>query len=233
MNIAALEDHPDEARLIAQILSDAGHTCTLFSTGTALLADLKKNTYDLLLLDWLLPDMTGYDVLNAVRNTLDSQVLVLFLSNQDLEENIVAGLMAGGDDYMVKPVRRAELLARIHSMSRRLPVYANAGTAVTDQQMLEIGPYRLDKIMKSAEVHGEEVDLKPKEFDIALILLQNPGAIVSRETIMDHVWGHQLLMTSRTLDTHISQVRRKLRFKPENGVKLSTVYTLGYRLDFL
>lgn len=229
MKIAVLEDDAVEAQLIQRILTRAGHICTGFSTGASLLKNLKTDAYDLLLLDWALPDMTGYDVLNWVRTNLGPEIIVLFLSNHDLEENIVASLMAGGDDYLVKPARSAELLARIHSMSRRL----SGSTTPVDNGLLEVGPYRLDKILKTAEVHGVAIELKPKEFNIALLLLQNAGAIVSRETLMEEVWGRELVTTSRTLDTHISQVRRKLMFSPENKIKLSTVYSLGYRLDLL
>src|SRR5450830_1057462 len=104
MNIAALEDDPNEASLIQQILVSAGHACTVFGTGNALIDALRTQHFDLLVLDWNLPDMTGYEVVNWVRGNLSTQVLVLFLSNRSLEENIVLGLMAGGDDYMLKPV---------------------------------------------------------------------------------------------------------------------------------
>ncbi|RXZ36117.1 DNA-binding response regulator [Oxalobacteraceae bacterium CAVE-383] len=247
MNIAALEDDPNEASLIQQILVNAGHACTVFSTGAALLDALRARHFDLLVLDWNLPDMTGYDVVNWVRSNLSAQVLVLFLSNRALEENIVLGLMAGGDDYMLKPVRRAELLARVHALSRRLAPAPSASvphrapatsapaaaTPAAESPTLEIGPYRLNRILKSARLHGKPVELKPKEFDIAFILFQNAGGIVARDKLIEAVWGRELVMTSRTLDTHMSNVRGKLVLKPENGVKLTTIYTLGYRLDLL
>lgn len=232
MNIAILEDNPAEAQLTLQILQTAGHICHVFDTGSSLLDDLKTNTYDLLLLDWTLPDMTGYDVLGWVRENLPPQVIVLFLSNHDLEENIVASLMAGGDDYLVKPARSAELLARIHSMARRVSGEI-ASTVADDNHIVEFGPYRLNKILKTAELNDEVITLKPKEFDIFLVLLQNVGTIVSREILMENVWGRELIMTSRTLDTHISQMRHKAKLYPENQVKLSTVYSLGYRLNLL
>lgn len=231
MHIAVLEDDPDEAKLIRQVLEEAGHTCELFSTGTTLLAILPSSRFDLLILDWRLPDMTGFDVLKKVRNELGLESLVLFLSNHDLQEHIVAALMAGGDDYMLKPIRGAELLARIHALGRRLhPREKEIGER---EPVMQIGPYRLNRLMHTVELRGETIELKPKEFGIALTLLKNVGAIVSRQMLMESVWGRELVMTSRTIDTHISQVRRKLMFKPENGVKLSTVYTLGYRLDLL
>lgn len=239
MNIAALEDDPNEASLIHQILTNAGHACTVFGTGQALLDALRTRHFDMLVLDWNLPDMTGYEVVNWVRSHLSAQVLVLFLSNRSLEENIVLGLMAGGDDYMLKPVRRAELLARVHALSRRLaPMPAGSvpnpsALPPADNPTVEVGPYRLNRILKTAQLNGKTVELKPKEFDIAFILFQNAGGIVARDKLIEAVWGRELVMTSRTLDTHMSNVRSKLALKPENGVKLTTIYTLGYRLDLL
>ncbi|HEY4073013.1 MAG TPA: response regulator transcription factor [Herbaspirillum sp.] len=244
MNIAALEDDPIEANLIQQILVNAGHTCTLFETGNTLIETLRTRHFDLLVLDWNLPDMTGYDVVNWVRSNLSSQVLVLFLSNRALEENIVLGLMAGGDDYMLKPVRRAELLARIHALSRRLAPPAGLATVSAvmamaaasppaENPVLELGAYRFNKILRTALFQGKPVELKPKEFDIAFVLFQNAGGIVSRDKLIEMVWGRELMMTSRTLDTHMSNVRSKLALRPENGIKLTTIYTLGYRLDLL
>ncbi len=233
MIVAVLEDNPEEANLLHHILVSAGHDCTIYSTGQALIDALQIQHFELLILDWSLPDMTGYDVVNWVRNKLSTQLLVLFLSNRALEENVVLALMAGGDDYMVKPASRAELLARVHALSRRVSRPSVGASTTTENEILQVGAYRLNRIMKSAEVHGKPVELKPKEFDIAFMLMQNIGAIVSREKLMETVWGRDLLTTSRTLDTHMSNVRSKLGLKPENKVKLSTIYTHGYRLDLL
>lgn len=236
MRIAILEDDPTEAALADHILSGAGHVCSRYGTGTELITALGQQQFDLLVLDWMLPDMTGFEVVNWVRSHLSAQVLVLFLSNRALEENIVFALMSGGDDYMVKPARRAELLARVHALSRRLPVPATGPgpkAAPVDDGNLEVGAYRFNRILKRASLRGETVELKPKEFDIAFALFCNIGGIVSREKLTEAVWGRDLVMTSRTLDTHMSNVRSKLALKPENQIKLTTIYTLGYRLDYL
>ncbi|WP_034295544.1 response regulator transcription factor [Herbaspirillum sp. RV1423] len=232
MRIAILEDEPAEAALVQHILTGAGHNCTLYDTGTQLIDALGSRRFDLLVLDWMLPDMTGHDVVNWVRSHLSAQVLVLFLSNRALEENIVLALMAGGDDYMIKPARRAELLARVHALSRRLPAQESEAAPPSDDK-LEVGAYRFNRILKQASLHGKAIELKPKEFDIAFALFRNVGGIVSREQLTEEVWGRDLVMTSRTLDTHMSNVRSKLALKPENQVKLTTIYTLGYRLDCL
>lgn len=231
MNIAILEDDPAEAELVRQTLVQGGHVCRHFDTGAALIEALRQQHFDLLVLDWILPDMTGHQVLDWVRANLGRQVLVLILSSRSLEEHVVLGLMAGGDDYMVKPARRAELTARVHALSRRLPAPETA-PARAPSEWLEAGPYRFHKRLRTAQLHGAAVELKPKEFDISWLLFANAGGIVSRDTLVEQVWARDLV-TSRTLDTHMSLVRTKLALRPENGVKLTTIYTLGYRLDVL
>jgi DNA-binding response OmpR family regulator len=232
MKIATLEDDPIESKLIHQIVTAAGHECATFHEGKTLIAALRQQVFDLLILDWHLPDMTGKDVIEWVRANVGEDIVVMFLTNRVLEENIVTGLMAGADDYMTKPIREAELSARIHALSKRIrplsPANSMASPAVNT---IEVGIFSFDLFRKMATVRGEPVDLKPKEFDIAVLFFQNIGQLVSREKIMEEVWGRELMMTSRTLDTHMSQVRTKLQLKLDNNVRLTTVYTIGYRLD--
>ena len=114
---------------------------------------------------------------------------------------------------------------RRHVSENDTAVVAPQATAV------EVGIFHFDLLRKTATIRGEPVDLKPKEFDIAALFFQNIGQLISRERIMEEVWGRELMMTSRTLDTHMSQVRTKLQLKLDNNVRLTTVYTIGYRLD--
>ncbi|RQO38763.1 DNA-binding response regulator [Herminiimonas sp. KBW02] len=233
MRIASLEDDPIESQLINQVITDAGHECTSFADGKTLIAALQSQRFDILILDWHLPDMTGKDVIEWVRGNIGENIIVMFLTNRVLEENIVAGLMAGADDYMTKPIREAELSARIHALSKRIRLVAGNDAAVVAPQasVIEVGIFNFDLMRKTATIRGEPVELKPKEFDIAALFFQNIGQLISRERIMEEVWGRELMMTSRTLDTHMSQVRTKLQLKLDNNVRLTTVYTIGYRLD--
>ncbi len=233
MRIASLEDDPIESQLINQVITDAGHECTSFADGKSLIAALKTQRFDILILDWHLPDMTGKDVIEWVRRNIGENIIVMFLTNRVLEENIVAGLMAGADDYMTKPIREAELSARIHALSKRIRHVSESDAAVVAPQAtaVEVGIFNFDLMRKTATIRGEPVELKPKEFDIAALFFQNIGQLISRERIMEEVWGRELMMTSRTLDTHMSQVRTKLQLKLDNNVRLTTVYTIGYRLD--
>lgn len=232
MKIATLEDDPIESKLIYQIVTAAGHECVTFHEGKSLIAALRQQMFDLLILDWHLPDMTGKDVIEWVRTNVGEDIVVMFLTNRVLEENIVTGLMAGADDYMTKPIREAELSARIHALSKRIRLAPQAGAQLSSNTAtIEVGIFHFDLLRKLATIRGESVDLKPKEFDIAVLFFQNVGQLISRERIMEDVWGRELMMTSRTLDTHMSQVRTKLQLKLDNNVRLTTVYTIGYRLD--
>lgn len=234
MKIASLEDDPIESTLIHQIVTEAGHECTTFTEGQSLIDALRHQVFDLLILDWHLPDMTGKEVIEWVRKHIGENIVVMFLTNRILEENIVTGLMAGADDYMTKPIREAELSARIHALSKRLramPSAADNAALSPPATSLEVGMFSFDLLRKTASIRDEIVDLKPKEFDIALLFFQNIGQLISREKIMEEVWGRELMMTSRTLDTHMSQVRTKLQLKLDNNVRLTTIYTIGYRLD--
>lgn len=228
MRMAALEDDPMEAALIRQTVIGAGHECEIFSQGAALIDALQRQAFDLLILDWNLPDMTGDQVIAWIRRHLSPELVVMFLTSRALEEDVVAGLMAGADDYMTKPIRQAELAARVHALSKRIRQPKSA-----EPVLIEQGVFKLDLMMKTASVRGQPVELKPKEFDIAAMLFRNIGQIVPRDKIMETVWGRELVMTSRTLDTHMSQVRTKLQLKLDNGVRLSTIYTIGYRLDVM
>ncbi|ABR89971.1 two-components system response regulator [Janthinobacterium sp. Marseille] len=233
MRIASLEDDPIESQLIHQVITAAGHECTSFADGKSLITALQTQRFDILVLDWHVPDMTGKDVIEWVRGSIGENIIVMFLTNRVLEENIVAGLMAGADDYMTKPIREAELSARIHALSKRIRHVSenDAAVAVPQATAVEVGIFHFDLLRKIATIRGEPVDLKPKEFDIAALFFQNIGQLISRERIMEEVWGRELMMTSRTLDTHMSQVRTKLQLKLDNNVRLTTVYTIGYRLD--
>ncbi len=225
MNIASVEDDPSQAELIQQILVSAGHTCDSFSGGKAFLRAMRERSYDLLVMDWQLPDISGYDVVTHVRLHSGQYPPILFLTSRSLEEDIVMGLAGGADDYMIKPVRRGELLARVGALLRRTYPSAPANDAIV------VGAYRLDPVARTASLNGVEVDIAPREFDLALYLFRNMDRLLSREVVEQAVWGRSLGASSRTLDTHLSRLRIKLGLRPENGVRLASVYSYGYRFE--
>ncbi len=229
MIIASLEDDLVQAELIARTLTEAGYECRTFNQGKTLLAALAKpHDFDLLLLDWELPDVSGLDVLRWVRTNLGHALPVLFLTSRTQEEDLVTGLQAGADDYIEKPLRRGELIARVNAVTRRLHLNAPA-----QDDRFSFGGYDIHPEQGHISLNGAAVTLAPKEFELALLLFRNPGRLFSRDVLSSAVWNREIPATSRTLDTHLSNIRRKLQLRPENGVRLTASYALGYRLELL
>ncbi|EYS85076.1 transcriptional regulator [Cupriavidus sp. SK-4] len=224
--IASLEDAPADAALIRQVITGAGHDCVTFAESRRLLLALRDAGFDLLLLDWQMPDLSGREVLAWVRTHLDRRIPVMFLTCREAELDIVNALAAGADDYMVKPVRPAELAARIDCLLRRAYPAQLAPLAP-----LRLGEYAFDCALRKVTCNGHPVGLTPKEFDLAVLPFRNEGRIVTRDHITAAVWGREISPLSRTIDTHVSRVRSKLGLQAGHGLRLTPVYTHGYRLE--
>jgi DNA-binding response OmpR family regulator len=225
MRIAVLDDDLDQADFVAQTLQMAGHTCYVFSEGRALVHELKHQTYDLLVLDWNLPDLCGDDVLRWVRKHLVDRVPVFFMTSRDAESDIASILDQGADDYLVKPFSGRILLARVGSLLRRAyQINTNAGKEV-------FGEFEFDRIATQVIVKGVVVSLTKKEFDLGLLLFRHLSRPLSRAYIRDAVWKHEIEIFSRTMDTHVSMLRVKLGLRAQNGYVLMPIYGYGYRLE--
>ncbi|VVE25485.1 response regulator, OmpR-family [Pandoraea eparura] len=226
MRIASVEDDEDQAEMIRQILTGIGHVCEGFASGATFMAAARREPYDLVVLDWQLPDMSGLDLLRWVRNELGDLPPVLFVTNRTLEDDMVRAIEAGADDYMVKPVRAGEMGARIQAILRRaLP------DVTRSEDLIQIGSYSISTRSQTVRIHGDLVSISPREFDLVLFLFRNVGKTLNRETVEKAVWGRQIGRDSRTVDTHLSRLRVKLALRPENGVKLVSVYGKGFRLE--
>ena len=225
MHIALLEDDQDQSVLVQAWLEDAGHKCAVFSSGKDLTMSLLHESYDLLVLDWLVPDMNGIEVLQWVRDNMDWRIPVLFITQRDAEEDVVEALESGADDYMAKPVKRAEMLARIGSISRR------SQSVQGDDDVLEFTPYTLQRSSRTVKLNGQNIEVTRKEFELTLFFFRNAGRVLSRGYILETVWGRSAEVNTRTVDTHISRLRRKLAIGAENGWKLTSIYQHGYRLE--
>ncbi len=224
MRIALLEDELEQSRHIQLILTEPGHQCDSFQTGQSLLSALQHRSYDLLVLDWQIPDMTGIDVLRFVRAQLNWRIPVVFLTQRDSEQDIVQALDAGADDFLAKPARPAELLARIKALARRI-------NPDNEKELLNFGPFQIDTQQRIISLHGEVVTLTDKDFDLSLFLFQNQGRLLTREMLLERVWGVTRDINTRTVDTHMSRLRRRLGLNPENGFRIKTIYQRGYRLE--
>lgn len=225
MRIAILEDDVHVGQLMSLWLEQAGHDGQLFATGEAFRKALVRESFDLLILDRVLPDTSGDAELAWVRGYVDWHIPVIFVTVSDTEEEIVKGLTNGADDYMVKPVRERELLARIAAVARRSQ-HAGEG-----REKLEFPPYVIDLAAHVLTVNGQAVELTHKEFELVVFLFRNAGRMLSRGHILESVWGRTAEQNTRTVDTHISRIRVKLGLAPGNGWRLTAVYHYGYRLE--
>jgi DNA-binding response OmpR family regulator len=223
--VGFLEDDPDQAELIALWLEQAGYTPRVFRSATEFRRRLGNEAVDLLLLDWMLPDASGLDVISWIRASANSDLPVIFLTARAREEDIVKGLESGGDDYVVKPPKQAELLARMAAVLRRRGVDGEAGAE------LRLPPYQIDLARRRISLGDREVELTQREFDLATYLFRRQGRIVSRDALLENVWNMSPSVSTRTVDTHISRLRKKLELNGEHGWRLTAVYQHGYRLE--
>jgi len=224
MRIAYLEDDPDQAALIAKWLESAGHVCHHFDRGHALQRSLATESFDLYLLDWHLPDADGLQVLKEIRAHVP-QAVVLFVTARDRDDDVVRVLKAGADDFIGKPVRKGELLARIEARARR------ARVAEEPSSRVEVAPFILDREARKLLRDGKPLALTDKEYALAEFLFMNVGELLSRKHLLEAVWGLRADVKTRTLDTHMSRLRSKLGLADGHGLKLVSVQQFGYRLE--
>lgn len=225
MDIALLEDNPSDARLIKNYLESSGHNCFVFEKGQSLIDTLPGKEFSLLVIDWELPDIYGDVILQWVRTNLGDNIPVIFVTGHDSTEDIVAMLEAGADDYMTKPVNLKELLARITALVRRSKLH------VKNRNIFNIEPFTLDFLHRRLMKSDIEVKLTPKEFELAGYLFRNVGDLISRNQLLEDIWGYGPEIHTRTIDIHISRIRKKLSLTEDYGWKLTSIYHKGYRLE--
>jgi DNA-binding response OmpR family regulator len=223
--IGLLEDDADQAALVAEWLEESGYTVRVFRAAAEFRRRQGGEAIDLLLLDWMLPDTPGIEVIGWIRASPNSRLPVIFLTARGNEEDLVRGLSAGGDDYVIKPAKKRELLARVNALLRR-----QAGNGAGDS-MLDLPPYRVDGERRRISLNGRDIDLTQREFDLASFLFRRQGRIVGREALLENVWNLSSAVSTRTVDTHVSRLRKKLDLSGENGWRLAAIYQHGYRLE--
>jgi DNA-binding response OmpR family regulator len=216
--IVVVDDEPNIADLVDLYLAREGFRVLKTDTGEAGLQAVKDHRPRLVVLDVGLPDVDGLEVCKRLRAT--SQIPVIFLTARDSEVDRVVGLELGGDDYLTKPFSPAELVARVKAVLRRV----DGGPAA---EVMQAGEVAIDAGRREVRVAGEPVDFTTKEFDLLRYLAERPGLALSRQQILDGVWGYDWYGDARTVDVHIAQVRKKLG----DTVEIKTVRGVGYRLE--
>ena len=225
MRIAILEDDPAQIDLVTLWLNNSGYKCHVFTYGKELTRALTRESFDLFILDWELPDISGAEVLAWIRQNVRDHAPVIFTTARDREEDIASMLRAGADDYIVKPLRKLELLARLDAVLRR------ARSQKPMDEIFDLAEFKVNVEARTITRHGQQVELTQKDFDLAVFLFRNLGRLLSRGHILENVWGRSPNLNTRTVDTHVSRLRSKLRLVPEHGWRLVAIYQHGYRLE--
>lgn len=223
MLFGILEDEEPQAELLKAWLTEAGYPVVAATSCNEFMELVERERPVALILDWVLPDGEGIDVLTNLRRDQGFDGPILFTTGRDSEQDIVSGLTAGADDYLVKPLRKAEFNARLNSVLRRV--------SIDRADTIELGPIRLDTGERQATVNGLVVDLSPTEFRLASCLCGNVGVLLSREYLLTTVWNVPATLETRKVDLYMSRIRRKLGIGPVIGYCLQTVYGHGYRLE--
>lgn len=221
--ILIIEDEPDMARGLQDNLVFDGHEVTIEDNGRQGLQRALTDSFDLILLDIMLPQMSGYDICRELR-AKGRKMPIIMLTARGQEIDKVLGLELGADDYITKPFSLRELLARVHAALRRggaAPAEARDSFAFGDVQ-LDFKHYRATK-------EGIEIEMTPKEFEILHYLITNRGNTVKRDDLLEQVWGHEVSPTTRTVDNHVLKLRKKLERDPANPDFIITVHGIGYK----
>lgn len=224
MRVAIADDDPELLEQLAAAFDGSRHNYDRYRNGAEMLTALKRETYDVVLIDWNMPGATGLEIVTwANANLAPAPAMILLTSRAD-KGDIVRGLEAGAIDYIVKPESSEVILARIEAAVRKI------GTSERPR-FAQFGIYRLDRMQEAIERDGEAIRLTSKEFKVAELLFDNLNRPLSRNYIFAQVWNSSPDMETRTLDMHISRVRSKLALRPENGFAIQTVFGFGYRMD--
>ncbi|WP_298176665.1 response regulator transcription factor [Saccharomonospora sp.] len=224
--VLIVEDEESFADPLAFLLRKEGFTAAVATDGQQALEEFDRNGADIVLLDLMLPGMSGTDVCRELRQR--SSVPVIMVTARDSEIDKVVGLELGADDYVTKPYSARELIARVRAVLRR---GGEAGDAQQEQPVLTGGPVRMDVDRHVVTVNGEEVSLPLKEFDLLEYLLRNAGRVLTRNQLIDRVWGADYVGDTKTLDVHVKRLRSKIEPEPGSPRYLVTVRGLGYKFE--
>jgi DNA-binding response OmpR family regulator len=228
--ILVVEDERDLNDLIARQLQQEGHEVVQAYDGPDGLVAVAASKPDLVILDWMLPGLDGITVCRKIRERTLTPVLMLTARAE--EADVILGLEVGADDYLAKPFRMRELMARVRAMLRRQELDRAGGGAAAggepEADRVTVGAISVSPSMRTATVRGEEIELTPKEFDLLALFVKNPGRAFSRDYLLERIWSNEYEVTDRTVDTHVQRLRKKLG---EEADAIRTVWGIGYKLQ--
>jgi two-component system response regulator RegX3 len=225
--ILVVDDEASFADALSVGLKREGFVVHVATDGTEALAMFDAVSPDLVLLDLMLPGISGLEVCRQIRTRSD--VPIVMVTAKDGEIDTVVGLEVGADDYVTKPYRMRELVARMRAVLRRAPKSDSGDTASGD--LLEVGDVSLDPERHEVRVRGEECKLPLKEFELLELLLANAGRVLTRDTLIDRVWGATYVGDTKTLDVHIKRLRGRIEDDPAHPARITTIRGLGYRFE--
>ena len=222
--ILLVEDEHSIADSISYNLKQEGFSVTHVDEGPIALELFQEEEFSLIILDLMLPEISGLDICRSIRKTSD--IPIIMVTAKDSEADRVAGLEIGADDYVIKPFSVRELLSRVRAVLRRTDMSKNEKSS----QVIKVGNIEIDIGKYEAKVNDKLINLRPREFELLYALCENKGNLMSREQIFDEIWGYTFIGNSKTLDVHIQRIREKIEKNPKDPKKLITVRGVGYKL---
>ncbi|MDA3029966.1 MAG: response regulator transcription factor [Actinomycetota bacterium] len=222
--ILVVEDEASFSEALSYVLTKEGFEVVVADTGDGAITAFDKGGADLVLLDLMLPGLSGTEVCKQLRSR--SAVPIIMLTAKDTEVDKVVGLELGADDYVTKPYSKAELIARIRAVLRR-----QGDNTESDQGVITAGPVRIDVERHQVNINNELISLPLKEFELLEFLVRNSGRVLTRAQLIDRVWGSDYFGDTKTLDVHVKRLRAKIESDPANPVYIQTIRGLGYRFE--
>lgn len=217
--LLVIEDEPTLSRLLSYNLTNEGYEVVVEDHGQTGYETALKQKFDLILLDLMLPGMNGFEIMSKLRSE-GVTTPVIILTAKNTEEEVVQGLKSGADDYITKPFGVAELLARVAAVLRRANGQEERESAVPDNSQISLGALTIFPEKYEVTLNGEAITLRPKEFEVLLYLARKPGVVMTRDDLMNAVWGFDYIGGQRTVDVHVSSLRKKLGSIPNRCISI-------------
>ncbi len=227
IHLLVVEDEESFIDALEIGLDREGFKVTIARNGQEALDKFEEGKFDAILLDLMLPKVSGLDVCRTIRAKSDIPIIIVSAKSEEVD--MVLMLEIGADDYVTKPYRLRELVARIRAVLRRRETYTPSEEPSTE--IMEFGPILLDVDSRRCYLSGEEIKLRKKEFALLRNLLENPGRVMTREVLIDRVWGDDYVGDTKTLDVHIKRLRTLIEFDPKNPIHITTIRGVGYRFE--